>query len=88
MHAPAPALNMLKTALLIALALIAASGSNGAHARSPIAPWCAWDPGIGNFNCGYYTHQQCMAAAWGNGGLCVPNSRAGYGYSRERRRWR
>lgn len=87
MHAPLSALNMLKTALLIALALIACDARNGAHAR-PIAPWCAWDPGISNFSCSYYTHQQCMAAAWGNGGLCVPNSRAAYGYPRERRRWR
>ena len=70
------------------LMVAACSGANTAHARSRIAPWCAWDPGIDNFNCGFYTHQQCMAAAWGNGGLCVPNSRAAYGDLRPCRRWR
>ena len=75
------ALNMLAPAVLSMLVLLACAGGNAVHARNPIPPWCAWDPGISNFNCGFYTHQQCMAAAWGNGGLCVPNSRAAYGNS-------
>jgi hypothetical protein len=80
--------NILKPAVLGLLMVAACNGANTAHARSRIAPWCAWDPGIDNFNCGFYTHQQCMAAAWGNGGLCVPNSCAAYGDLRLRRRWR
>jgi Protein of unknown function (DUF3551) len=80
--------NTMQAAVLGVLVLLACAGANVTHARSPIPPWCAWDPGISNFNCGFYTHQQCMASAWGNGGLCVPNSRAAYGNLRPRRRWR
>ena len=80
--------SMMQAAGLGVVALLACAGANAVLARSPIPPWCAWDPGISNFNCGFYTHQQCMAAAWGNGGLCVPNSRAAYGDRRPRRRWR
>jgi hypothetical protein len=82
------ALNTFAPAVLSMLVLLTCAGGNASHARSPIPPWCAWDPGISNFNCGFYTHRQCMAAAWGNGGLCVPNSRAAYGDLRPRRRWR
>jgi Protein of unknown function (DUF3551) len=77
--------NILAPVALSALMLAAAAGGSAAQARKP-APWCAWDTGINNFNCGFYTHQQCMAEAWGNGGLCVPNPRAPYGDVRQRRR--
>jgi hypothetical protein len=65
-------------ALWIVLAAAAWDAGTAAHARSQMAPWCAWNPGIGNYDCSYYTHNQCMATAWGLGGLCVPNPRVGY----------
>jgi len=77
---------ILASVVLSMLLLAASAGASAVHARSPIPPWCAWDPGINNFNCGFYTHRQCMAQAWGNGGLCVPNPRAGYSDVRQRRR--
>jgi hypothetical protein len=65
--------------LWIVLVAAAWDAGTAAHARSQMAPWCAWNPGIDNFDCSYYTHGQCMAAAWGLGGLCVLNPRVGYG---------
>jgi hypothetical protein len=80
--------NLFKAAALSILVAVACDGGNATHARSQVAPWCAWDPGIDNFNCSFYTHQQCMATAWGNGGLCVLNPRIGYRDLRQRRRLR
>jgi hypothetical protein len=69
------------------LALVVSAPADAAHGPRPIPPWCAWDSGVNNFNCRFYTHQQCMADAWGNGGLCVLNPRAYYyGGVRVRRR--
>ena len=80
------ACNILASAALTLLLLVVSAAANPAHARQPIPPWCAWDSGVSNFNCGYYTYQSCMADAWGNGGLCVRNPRAAYGDARVRRR--
>ncbi len=40
------------------------------------APWCTQYGGAlsGGTNCGFYSYQQCMANAWGNGGFCRRNS--------------
>jgi hypothetical protein len=41
------------------------------------APWCAQyggGRGAGGTNCGFYSFQQCMAAASGNGGFCNQNA--------------
>jgi hypothetical protein len=77
------------TVLWIVLVAAAWDAGSAAHARSQMAPWCAWNPGIGNFDCSYYTQGQCMATAWGLGGLCVLNPRVGYGDPvRSRRRAR
>lgn len=39
------------------------------------APWCTQYGGAlsGGTNCGFYSYQQCMANAWGNGGFCRRN---------------
>jgi hypothetical protein len=70
--------NILAPVVLSTVVLIATAAANGAQARSPIPPWCAW-----------LLHPSAVhAAAWGNGRLCVPNSRASYGDLRPRQRWR
>ncbi len=40
------------------------------------APWCTEYGGGkgGGTNCGFYSYQQCMANAWGNGGFCRRNA--------------
>ena len=38
------------------------------------APWCTEYGGTGRSggsNCGFYSYQQCVANAWGNGGFCT-----------------
>jgi hypothetical protein len=39
------------------------------------APWCTEYGGArgGGTNCGFYSFEQCMANAWGNGGFCRQN---------------
>ncbi len=82
-----PSLRAARVALTLLLIGFSASAC-AAQARRPIPPWCAWDPGANGFHCSFYTHEQCMADAWGNGGLCVPNPRAPFGDVRVRRRRR
>ena len=40
------------------------------------APWCTeyGGSGRGGSNCGFYSFEQCMANAWGNGGFCRRNA--------------
>jgi hypothetical protein len=46
---------------------------------NPRAPWCAYLGGFGgNFDCAYYSLEQCLATARGLGGYCSPNPRAFY----------
>ena len=79
---------MFKYVVLCTVMAVASGIGNSADARSQVAPWCAWDPGIQNYICSFYTHQQCMETAWGNGGICLPNSWAEHGDKRQRRRLR
>jgi hypothetical protein len=37
------------------------------------APWCTEAAKGGGTNCGFYSFQQCMASASGNGGFCRQN---------------
>jgi hypothetical protein len=44
-----------------------------------LAPWCAYQGGFGgNFDCAYYSLEQCLATARGLGNYCSPNPRAAY----------
>ena len=78
------ALDRRLLALRIVVALGAVVGTWAFDARSAaqadwrqLAPWCAYMGGFGgNFDCIYYTFEQCMATARGLGGYCSPNSRA------------
>jgi hypothetical protein len=55
------------------------SGNAAAAAWRQRAPWCAYLGGFGgNFDCSYYTFEQCMATARGLGGYCTPNAREAY----------
>jgi hypothetical protein len=73
---------MRTTVLLIALALAAViADTSPGEART--FPWCAhYGRGLGGTNCGFVSHQQCMAAVSGNGGFCNRNP----AYHRNRRR--
>jgi hypothetical protein len=71
--------------LKIAIALSAVAGAIlldsskavPAQGRQRAPPWCAYMGGFGgNFDCSYYTFEQCMATARGLGGTCSPNPRA------------
>jgi hypothetical protein len=58
-----------------------------AHAEA----WCFVNSGRDSFeNCGYFSQQQCLAAARGVGGYCYPSPRPpGYGQdSFEVKRWK
>jgi hypothetical protein len=58
---------------LATLPLLAASEPSRAEITYP---WCAqYGGGLdgGARNCGFWTYEQCMAAAWGNGGYCERN---------------
>jgi hypothetical protein len=80
----------------IGLALGAVLGSavldsrTAAHADwRQLAPWCAYLGGFGgNFDCAYYSLEQCLATARGLGNYCVPNPRAAYAPQRPPRRIR
>jgi Protein of unknown function (DUF3551) len=80
----------LRTAVV--LGAVWAAGMPGfagvAQADWQRAPWCAYLGGFGgNFDCSYYTFEQCMATARGLGGYCSPNPRAAsYEAPRQRRR--
>ena len=80
------ALDRRLLALRIVVALGAVVGAGALDARGAaqadwrqLAPWCAYMGGFGgNFDCSYYTFEQCMATARGLGGYCSPNARAEY----------
>jgi Protein of unknown function (DUF3551) len=76
--------------LALTTILIATLGL-GTEAASA-APWCTEYGGgrSGGSNCGFYSFEQCMANAWGNGSFCRRNAFedpywTGRGYRRSRR---
>jgi hypothetical protein len=81
--------------LSIALGILCVTALNETAANAQNYPWCAQYGGKmgGGENCGFSTHQQCMAALSGNGGFCNRNTQytGGNGgdtpsYRRHRRR--
>jgi hypothetical protein len=58
---------------LSVLAILAGSEPSPAEITYP---WCAQYGGSrsGGRNCGFWTYEQCMAAARGNGGYCEANA--------------
>ena len=65
----------MRLLLIVCASLIAV-----AACRHPAAaqnyPWCAYYGGIdgGGGNCGFSTHEQCMATLSGMGGFCALNT--------------
>jgi Protein of unknown function (DUF3551) len=61
--------NLATAAILLATLVL---GTESASA----APWCTEYGGArgGGSNCGFYSFEQCMANAWGNGGFCRRNA--------------
>ncbi len=60
------------TAVLTALAMVAAPARAQVPVSFPVYPWCA-SYGDGASNCYFSTLDQCWRAAVGNGGLCQQN---------------
>jgi hypothetical protein len=63
---------MRMAAVLFILFTTLSLGTDAASA----APWCTeyGGSGRGGTNCGFYSFEQCMANAWGNGGFCRRNA--------------
>jgi len=62
---------------VLALCMLGVTGqSEPASADSITYPWCVQynGRGGGGRNCGFWTYQQCMAAASGTGGYCETNA--------------
>jgi Protein of unknown function (DUF3551) len=68
--------------LLCSIVLAAAAAVDARHTASAggqRAPWCAYMGGsFGDYDCSYYTFEQCMQTAWGVGNRCAPNPRLWY----------
>jgi Protein of unknown function (DUF3551) len=70
-------------AIALALAAVAAAlDAQGTDAKADwrqLAPWCAYQgAAFGNYDCSFYTFEQCMVTARGLGGYCSPNPRVAY----------
>jgi len=78
--------------LLFSVVLAAAGAVDGRHTASAggqRAPWCAYMGGsFGDYDCSYYTFEQCMQTTWGVGNRCAPNPWAAYAPAAPRRRVR
>ena len=63
---------------VMALCLLALAGNSAPASADYITyPWCAQYRGGdrgGGRNCGFWTYEQCRAAAMGNGGYCEANA--------------
>jgi uncharacterized protein DUF3551 len=59
-----------------ALFILIAIAANTTVAKAQNYPWCAQYSGsmAGSMNCGFTTHEQCMATVSGMGGFCVVNT--------------
>jgi hypothetical protein len=69
------------------LVMLAWDAMHAAKAGSQSAPWCAFQGGRGgDYDCSYYTFEQCMATARGLGGSCAQNPRVIYGPDGQPRR--
>lgn len=57
-----------------AVATIATVLLIGAAGPVQAAPWCAWFTGYSsNYDCSYFTFEQCLATIRGVGGYCASN---------------
>jgi hypothetical protein len=64
----------MRRALLLLGLLAGVALASPAQAQN--YPWCAQYSGSmgGSMNCGFTTHEQCMATVSGAGGFCVVNT--------------
>jgi Protein of unknown function (DUF3551) len=58
--------------ILVAAAMAGALSVITTDAEAQYAPWCS-GYNRGEFNCGWYTYQQCMDNIFGIGGWCYAN---------------
>ena len=59
---------------LAAVATTATALLIGAAGPVQAAPWCAWFTGYSyNYDCSYFTFEQCLATIRGVGGYCARN---------------
>jgi len=60
--------------LLFALGALFAAALIATPAAAQNYPWCSnFADGDGGTNCGFTTHEQCMATIGGSGGFCQKN---------------
>jgi hypothetical protein len=69
----------MRTLLLAAAIVGAASVNSATDAEAQYQPWCSvYTRGAGT-NCGFYTYAQCLANVSGIGGWCIRNPHAAAG---------
>jgi hypothetical protein len=69
----------MRTMLLAAAIVGAASMLTPTDAKAQYSPWCSEYTRGGGTNCGFYTFAQCMANISGIGGRCYRNPHLAYG---------
>jgi Protein of unknown function (DUF3551) len=69
----------MRTILLAAVIVGAASVISTSDAKAQYYPWCSFYSEEGGTNCGFTTFGQCMANVSGIGGLCRRNPYLAYG---------
>jgi uncharacterized protein DUF3551 len=70
-------MRVILASLAAAVAILTVNAPTTASAQpgNPTRPYCLRDGinGPGMWDCSYYSMQQCLATASGNGGSCQPN---------------
>jgi len=64
---------MMKTVQFVVPLLVTTFGFAACASAEIYYPWCANYGSPGGSNCGFSTHEQCMATVSGIGGSCDPN---------------
>ena len=67
---------MQRILIVLALGAVGFTAASEPAGAEITYPWCAQYGGRdgGGRNCGFWTYQQCLAAASGTGGYCVANA--------------
>jgi hypothetical protein len=69
-------MRLILASLAAAIAILTVNvETSSAQPGNPTRPYCLRDGinGAGMWDCSYYSMQQCLATASGNGGTCQPN---------------
>ena len=66
-------MKVTKTVWFVVPLLVTTFGFAAGASAQIYYPWCANYGSPGGSNCGFSTHEQCMATVSGMGGSCDPN---------------